>query len=98
MPRAYEIPVTISPAIALRQAVRFRKIFIPLPSFANQAEDYMDHCKAASTAAEVHLRGERAQVSSQVVFLSRFSLNGQLFRAGRTVPAARFAMPDSSRA
>lgn len=59
-----------------RQAIRFRKIFIPLPSFANQAEAYTAHRKATSTVVEVHLQGECVQVSSQPVYLSRSRSGG----------------------
>jgi capsular polysaccharide biosynthesis protein len=57
------------------QAIRFRKIFIPLPSFSNQAEAYSVHRNAASKVVEVHLQEECTQVSNQPVFLSRSKLS-----------------------
>jgi len=57
-----------------RQAIRFRKVFIPLPSFVNQAKAYTVHSKAVASVVDFCLREECPQVSSQPVFLSRSKL------------------------
>lgn len=59
-----------------RQALRFRKVFIPLPSYANQAEAYTIHRKVAWAVMEAYLQRGRVQVSGQPVFLSRSRLGG----------------------
>lgn len=58
------------------QAIRFRKIFIPIPSFSNQAEAYSVHRKAAATVVDAHLQEDKSQISNQPVFLSRARLGG----------------------
>jgi hypothetical protein len=58
------------------QAIRFRKIFIPIPSFSNQAEAYSVHRQAVSTVVEAQFQEACPQVSSQPVFLSRSRLGG----------------------
>jgi hypothetical protein len=58
------------------QAIRFRNVFIPIPSFSNQAEAYSVHRKAVSTVVEAHLQEGCPQVSSQPVFLSRSRFGG----------------------
>lgn len=58
------------------QAIRFRKIFIPVPSFAIHVEAYTVHRKVTATVVERNLRNECPQLSSQPVFLSRSKLAG----------------------
>jgi capsular polysaccharide biosynthesis protein len=53
------------------QAIRFRKVFIPFPSFANQAKAYSVHRNAALKVVESYLQEDRPEVSNQPVFMSR---------------------------
>jgi len=56
---------------ALDRCIKFRKLFIPMPSFCNRGEAYSVHRKPASAVVDAHLRERSPQVSEQPVFLSR---------------------------